>query len=86
MLLSIRGDPKVLGNVYVVITDRAILLADMEEVIFLEDRRLYADLPLPSTLGPVSGRGWIVLNGTPVFVPGGQAVIDKAEAALRMRR
>lgn len=84
-VLSLRGNPRILGNVYVVITDRAVLLTDMDEVIFLEDRRLFADLPLPSTLGPVTGRGWIVLNGRSIFVPGGKAVIERAEAALGPR-
>jgi hypothetical protein len=84
-VLSLKGNPRILGNIYVVITDRAVLLVDMEEVIFLEDRRLYADLPIPSTLGPVTGRGWIVLNRKSIFVPGGKAVIEKAEAALGPR-
>jgi hypothetical protein len=58
-----------------------VLLVDMEEVIFLEDRRLYAGMPIPSTIGPVTGRRWIVLNGKSIFVPGGKGVIEKAEAA-----
>lgn len=84
-MLWLKGNPRILGDIYVVITDRAVLLVEMDEVIFLEDRRLYADLPPPSTLGPVTGRGWIVLNGRSIFVPGGKAVIEKAEAALRPR-
>jgi hypothetical protein len=71
-----------LGQIYVVITDRSVLLTDREELL-LGGRVVYADLPLPLTLGPVSGRGWIVLDGKPIYVVGGRAVIERAEAALK---
>ena len=77
-----KGSLNTLGQIYVVITDHSVLLADREELL-LGGRVVYADLPLPTTFGPVSGRGWIVLDGNPVYVVGGRAVIDRAEAALK---
>ncbi|MEA2972884.1 MAG: hypothetical protein QOG82_1342 [Actinomycetota bacterium] len=81
-LLS-RGIPNFTGHVYVVITDRSLLLVDVARQLFGGDRLLYGDYPLPSTFGEVTGRGWIVLAGRRVFVPGGRKVIERAEAALR---
>ena len=78
-----RGILNTLGAVYVVITDRALLLVDMREQLLDRDRQLYADLPLPPTLGPTTGNGWIVLDGKRVYVPGGSKVIERAEAALK---
>jgi len=76
------------GRVYILITDRSLLLVDLEEQYFGEkgDRLLYAELPLPPTFGPVTGDGWIVLDRKPVKVIGGRKVIEKAEAALRAAR
>lgn len=71
-----------LGQIYVVITDRSVLLVDREELLLLGGRVVYADLPLPPTFGPVTGRGWIVLDGKPIYVVGGRPVIQRAEAAL----
>ena len=79
-----RGAGNLTGGVLVVITDRALLLADeVPQVLREHDRVLHAEHPLPSTFGPVSGSGWIHIDGRPVFVPGGRKVIEQAEAALR---
>jgi hypothetical protein len=71
-----------LGQIFVVITDRSVLLVDREELLFLGGRVVYADLPLPRSFGPVTGRGWIVLDGKPIYVVGGRPEIQRAEAAL----
>jgi hypothetical protein len=74
------------GNAFVVISDRSLLLVDKQEQLLDRDRLLYADLPLPRTLGPVTGYGTIVLDGRRVFVPGGRKIIERAEAALKTAR
>jgi hypothetical protein len=74
----------VFGTRYVVITDRVLLLLD-RDAQFLLGRLVRADLPLPLAIGPVSGGNWIVLDGKPMYIPGGQHVVDKANAALRIR-
>ncbi|MEA2826483.1 MAG: hypothetical protein QOG43_922 [Actinomycetota bacterium] len=86
LLLSMlaRGAGNLTGGVLVVVTDRALLLADeVPQIVGEHDRVLHAELPLPYTFGPVSGSGWIHIDGQPVFVPGGRKVIEQAEAALR---
>lgn len=83
--MFLKGAANVTGRIWVVITDRSVLLVDIWEQLFGEkgDRVLYADLPLPPTFGPVSGRGWIVLNRQPMCVLGGRKVLERAEAALK---
>ena len=78
-----RGIPNLTGHVYVVITDHSLLLVDVARQLVGGDRLLCGDYPLPSTFGDMTGRGWIVLGGRRVFVPGGRRVIQRAEAALR---
>jgi hypothetical protein len=80
----IRSTPRgLLGRILVLITDRAVLFVDREREVPMGDRVLFAELPLPTTFGPVDGAGWIVLGGQPMFVPGGRRTIERAEAALR---
>lgn len=69
------------GHVDVVITDRAILFLDQTPLV--DDPRVLADLPLQPTFGPVTGHGWIHIDGQPVYAVGGWKVIERAEAALR---
>jgi hypothetical protein len=80
-----RGGINTLGTVYAVITDRALLLVDLREDFVTRDRKLYADLPLPRTLGPVTPNGWITLDGQRAYVPGGRKVIERAEVVLQGR-
>jgi len=81
--MALKGGANVTGRIYVVITDRAVLLTDVYQELWGGDRRLFAELPLPSSFGPVSGQGWIVLDGRAMSVVGGRKVIERAEAALR---
>lgn len=81
--MAFRDGLNVTGRIYVVITDRAVLLTDIYQELWGGDRLLFAELPLPSSFGPVSGRGWIVLDGRAMSVVGGRKVIERAEAALR---
>lgn len=81
LYVLLRGGFNVTGQILVVITDRALLLTDRGE--WLRGRWIvHADLPLPSTLGPLSDRRRIVLDGKPMFVPGGTEVLARAQACL----
>lgn len=88
LLIASRGSVNTTHRTLAVITNRSQLLVDVVEQYFGEpgDRLLYADLPLPSTLGPVTGEGWIVLDRKPVRVCGGRETIEKAEAVLHGMR
>ncbi len=68
------------GNVYVVLTDRSVLVVE-KALPFYRERNI-ARLPRPSTFGPVTGAGWILLDGQPLLVVGGPATVADAEAVL----
>ena len=77
-----KGIANTTGEVYVSVTDGAVLITDRDEWV-PGQRIVLADLPLPPTFGPVENERWIVLNGTRTFVPGGHEVLERAEAALK---
>src|ERR671938_88181 len=44
-----KASINILGQIYVVITDRSVLLTDRDGLLFLGGRVVHADLPLPPT-------------------------------------